>query len=101
MIFLRRIVPGAADDSYGVEVARMAGLPNSVINRARKLLQQLEAGKVEEKPKPAVPETDQITMEDIVARSILAQLEKAAPEAMTPIEAMNFLYKLKRMTEHE
>ena len=101
MIFLRRIVPGAADQSYGVEVARMAGLPNSVVSRARKLLQELEAGKVEEKPMEPLPQADQLTMLDIVARTILSQLENVAPEAMTPIEAMNFLYKLKRMSEHE
>ncbi len=44
MIFLRKIVPGAADESYGVEVANLAGLPGSVITRARQLLQELEAG---------------------------------------------------------
>ena len=42
MIFLRKIVPGATDDSYGVEVAKLAGLPNTVITRARQILQELE-----------------------------------------------------------
>lgn len=44
--FLRRIVRGAADDSYGVEVAKLAGLPASVINRAKLVLKELECGKM-------------------------------------------------------
>ena len=44
IVFLRKIVPGAADDSYGVEVARLAGLPDKVVSRARELLRALESG---------------------------------------------------------
>src|SRR5699024_8333590 len=43
MIFLRKIVPGATDDSYGIEVAKLAGIPNAVISRAREILAELEA----------------------------------------------------------
>lgn len=41
--FLRKIVPGGVDESYGIEVAKLAGLPNKIINRAKELLEQLEA----------------------------------------------------------
>lgn len=43
--FLRRIVPGGADDSYGIEVAKLAGIPQSVISRAKEILKDLEHGK--------------------------------------------------------
>ncbi len=95
MIFLRKIVPGATDDSYGVEVAKLAGLPSAVINRARDILQELEAGE------PADPVIrvmdDQVSMLDLSAQQVRDALEKLTPETLTPIEAMNELYKLKRM----
>ena len=51
-IFLRKIVPGAADDSYGIEVAKLAGIPDRVITRAREILKELESG-APETAKPA------------------------------------------------
>ncbi len=100
MIFLRKIVPGAADDSYGVEVAKLAGLPNAVITRAREILAELEAtGNV--KPAAAAPqeEADQISMLDLRSQQVCAALEAITVETLTPIEAMNELYKLKRMLQ--
>ena len=97
MIFLRKIVPGATDDSYGVEVARLAGLPNAVITRARELLKELET---REGPAPrAVQEEpeDQISMLDLRAQQVCQVLASLTPETLTPIEAMNELYKLKKM----
>ena len=97
MIFLRKIVPGATDDSYGIEVAKLAGIPSSVINRAREILEELEAGKGEVVyTKPTEPE-DQISMLDLRGQDICAALEKLTLETLTPIEAMNELYKLKKM----
>ncbi len=96
MIFLRKIVPGAADDSYGVEVAKLAGLPNAVVNRAREILQELEAGSPQIQTVPAQAD-DQISMLDLHAQQVCDALEKLSVETMTPIEAMNELYKLKRM----
>jgi len=97
MIFLRKIVPGATDDSYGVEVARLAGLPAAVISRARELLKELET---REGPAPvlrqAEPE-DQISMLDLRAQQVCDALCALTPETLTPIEAMNELYKLKKM----
>ena len=98
MIFLRKIVPGATDDSYGIEVAKLAGLPNSVISRARAILAELEAQDGAPKAKPAVVEQDdQMSMLDLRSNQVAAALESLSVETLTPIEAMNELYKLKQM----
>jgi len=100
MIFLRKIVPGATDDSFGVDVANLAGLPNPVISRAREILQELETeGKPQPKVIPAEPEDDQISMLDLRSQQVCAALEGLSVETLTPIEAMNELYKLKKMLE--
>ena len=100
MIFLRKIIPGATDDSFGVEVAKLAGLPGPVINRAREILQELET---EGKPQPKVvrsaPEDDQISMLDLRSQQVCDALASVSVETLTPIEAMNELYKLKKMLE--
>ena len=99
MIFLRKIVPGATDDSFGVEVAKLAGLPNSVVSRARQILEELES----QDPKPQVvvsrEEDDQVSMIDLTGQQICAALEAISVETLTPIEAMNELYKLKKMLQ--
>jgi DNA mismatch repair protein MutS len=100
MIFLRKIVPGSTDDSYGIEVAKLAGLPAGVIARAREILRDLE----ENKAAPAVetrkaPEEDQVSMEDLRARQIQDTLANISVETLTPIEAMNTLYQLRRMLD--
>jgi DNA mismatch repair protein MutS len=97
MIFLRKIVPGATDDSFGVEVAKLAGLPNTVVTRARQILAELES----KEPKAAMiakaePE-DQISMLDLTGQQVCAALSAISVETLTPIEAMNELYKLKKM----
>ncbi len=98
MIFLRKIVPGATDDSFGIEVAKLAGIPNAVISRAREILEQLEAGDGKRAPAPAAaPAEDQISMLDLRAQQVCAALEVITVETLTPIEAMNELYKLKKM----
>ena len=100
MIFLRKIVPGATDDSFGVEVAKLAGLPNGVINRAREILQELET---EGKPQPKILQTapmdDQMSMLDLRSQQVSDVLSAISVETLTPIEAMNELYKLKKMLE--
>ena len=98
MIFLRKIVPGGADRSYGVEVAKLAGLPEKVVTRARAILKELEAGGGV--PVQAVPaETDQMSMMDLDAVSIREKLAAISVETLTPIEAMNVLYQLKQMIQ--
>ena len=98
MIFLRKIVPGGADRSYGVEVAKLAGLPDKVVNRARTILKELEKG-APAAPVQAAPADDQISMMDMDAVSIRNKLEAISVETLTPIEAMNILYQLKQMIQ--
>jgi len=100
MIFLRKIVPGATDDSFGVEVAKLAGLPGGVVNRAREILQELES---QDGARPAkvhqVEPDDQISMLDLTSQQVCQALSAISVETLTPIEAMNELYKLKKMLE--
>ncbi|MCD7859395.1 MAG: DNA mismatch repair protein MutS [Firmicutes bacterium] len=96
MVFLRKIVPGATDDSYGVDVAKLAGLPSPVIRRAREILEELE----QERPAPAesAPRTDeQVSLRDLSAQQVCAALGNLSVETLTPIEAMNELYRLKKL----
>ena len=98
MIFLRKIVPGATDDSYGVEVAKLAGLPNAVITRARELLKQLQEQDGHRVVRNVLPEQDdQISMQDLTDLQIREILHNISIETLTPIEAMNELYKLKKI----
>jgi len=99
MIFLRKIVPGATDDSYGIEVAKLAGIPNVVISRAREILSELETeGAVSAPAAPKEPE-DQVSMLDLTGQQIIAALSGITVETLTPIEAMNELYKLKKLLD--
>ena len=107
VVFLHEVAKGAADRSYGVQVARLAGLPEAVVNRARDVLHQLEAGETsgkadkliddlplfsvvlqQEKPKPQAPAKD-------------SELAKAvagiSPDELTPREALDLIYKLKEL----
>ncbi len=98
IIFLRRIVRGGADDSYGVEVAKLAGVPDSVIARAKDVLAELVslAGKPQAYRAPAVDDEPQISLGDGVAEELLTELQNIELDALTPIESMNVLYKLKQ-----
>lgn len=96
MIFLRRIVPGATDDSFGIEVAKLAGLPAGVVNRAREILAELENGTVPAAP-AAPKEDDQVSMADLSGQQVTAALRAVNVETLTPIEAMNELYRLKKL----
>ena len=96
-IFLRKIVPGATDDRYGIEVAKLAGLPNTVITRAREILAELESGKGEVVYAKAAEPDDQISMLDLRSQQVADALSSLSVETLTPIEAMNELYKLKQM----
>ena len=95
IVFLRRIVPGAADDSYGVEVAKLAGLPEKVVSRARQLLRDLESGAPVRTVEVAA--SDQISITSMENDALRKRLEAMNVETMTPIEAMNALFELKQM----
>ena len=98
LIFLRKIVPGAADDSYGIEVAKLAGVPNSVIDRAKQCLQELveQQGIPAAAPAASAPASDQISFSDIQADEIREILRKTDLNTLTPLEAMNLLFTLQR-----
>ena len=99
MIFLRKIVPGAADDSYGIEVAKLAGIPNVVITRAREILAELEAEGSAPAPAAVKEPDDQVSMMDLTGQQVIAALSSITVETLTPIEAMNELYKLKKLLD--
>lgn len=97
IIFLRKIVPGGADDSYGVEVAKLAGLPPQVVSRARAILKSLEDGApTAATAAPPTPD-DQISLDDLGGAEIRRRLEAVTVETLTPIEALNLLYALKQL----
>ena len=94
LIFLRKIVPGGADRSYGIEVAKLAGLPNEVVKRANVILKELEqGGAYQAKPRE---ETEQVSLDAIGEAEVLAAIRRAQPDTMSPIEAMQLLYELKQ-----
>lgn len=97
--FLRRIVPGGADDSYGIEVSRLAGVPDWIIKRARQVLNQLEEGRIVSpaKKKPTEGASSQISFEAIVPSAVEEALRKTDVNTLTPIEALNKLYEMKEM----
>lgn len=93
IIFLRRIVPGGTDRSYGVHVARLAGLPKKVLERSEELLKEYDNdnGHVQQTAAAAAPDN---MMGSLFGSSIANELLKLDVMSMTPIEAMSALYKL-------
>ena len=96
IIFLRKIVRGGADQSYGIEVAKLAGVPQKVINRAKKILEELETGSGVQVPVQKPREEEQISLGDMAGQEILNQLRLTEVNTLTPIEAMNLLFEWKR-----
>jgi DNA mismatch repair protein MutS len=106
VVFLHEVVPGAADRSYGIQVAKLAGLPPAVVERARILLAELEKSE-REKPVAAILDdlplfarTIRAAPEPPQARpdEVRAELARIDPDEMTPREALEALYRLKRIT---
>ena len=101
--FLRRIIPGGADDSYGIEVAKLAGLPDWIIKRAKEILKELTSGKTDDKEtfaniSPHNNEDDmQLNLLDTASTAVTDKLKSVDVNTLTPIEAMNLLYELKNM----
>ncbi len=94
VIFLRKILPGSADDSYGIEVASLAGVPSEVIRRAKETLKELEEKMPVEKKR--VSHEEELPMLSGIKDSIIDQLKGINPDALTPIEALGKLYELTR-----
>jgi DNA mismatch repair protein MutS len=103
--FLRRVEPGAADRSYGIEVAKLAGLPNEVVVRAREVLAEHESserrlsghltpGAASERERPT-----QLTIFTPLSQPVLEKLREVDLNRLTPLEALNLLAELKRQIE--
>ena len=94
IIFLRRIVRGGTDESYGIEVAKLAGVPETVIKRAKVILKEvLEKGLIHYKPMPT-QDNSQLSLESVTANEIFEELKAIDADTLTPIEAMKILYEL-------
>ena len=104
VIFLHEVVKGAADRSYGVQVARLAGLPDAVITRARTVLDALEAGereggrqrmRIDDLPLFRVPPSPRTVA--AVASGVETRLKGIMPDSLTPMDALKLVYDLKAM----
>jgi DNA mismatch repair protein MutS len=99
IIFLRKIVKGPTDDSYGIEVSKLAGVPNEVVKRAKVILNEIieQGGPV----KPVISNknapTMEMSIEDIGVYEIADRVKKIDINTLTPIEAMNFIFELKKL----
>lgn len=95
VVFLRKIIKGAADDSYGIEVAHLAGVPETVVNRAKQVL----AGLIESSSRPAVKhkaEEDNISFEALNEARVIERIKSVDINTLTPYEAITLLYELKK-----
>ena len=99
IVFLRKIVRGAADDSYGIEVAKLAGVPKEVTKRAKEILETLEAGGIQKKERTTEPSDDDFALSfDNISESEVAEKLRAVDiNTLTPLEAINLIYELKKM----
>jgi len=105
IIFLRKIVRGGADESYGIEVAKLAGLPKVVIDRAHEILKQLEEADLSKKElrqrknkKPLEGQIDIFEYDNFNRRyeELVNEIKNIDVTTITPIEALNILYKLQQ-----
>ena len=110
IIFLRRIVEGGTNRSYGIQVARLAGLPDAVVARAREVLANLETGELDEKGMPRLArskekrgehERNQLNLFGVKDGQLYRELLSLNPDQLTPLEAIKLLYQWKKMMEEE
>ena len=111
VVFLRRIIAGSADKSYGIHVARLAGLPKSVTQRAQTILdglesqhareEKLEAAKTAEMPETQAEPAAEELMGSLFSSSLSDELLAMDVMTMTPLEAMNELYRLQNQAKRE
>ena len=103
VIFLRKIIEGPADESYGIYVAKLAGVPNTVVNRAKKILnkleQQSEAKKVKENTTKVVEDNLQVNLFNYKLAEVGRMLDKMCLDELSAKEALDALYKLKEKME--
>lgn len=102
--FLRKIIPGEADKSYGIHVARLAGLPQSVIGRAEKVLSKIEREQTgaslendqNSKAVSEASETQQLDLDSVKEQEVIRKLKMLNIDTLTPLEALNFLFSAKQ-----
>ena len=99
IIFLRKIVKGPTDDSYGIEVSKLAGVPNEVVKRARAILAEMTEG-AEPKARTSKMQESipmEMSIEDVSVYEAAERIKKVDINTLTPIEAMNFIFELKKL----
>jgi DNA mismatch repair protein MutS len=102
IVFLRKVAPGAADRSYGIEVAKLAGLPNEVIDRAREVLAEHESAEQQvtgHLAPGAEPRSTQLTIFTPLSEPVLERLRALDLNRLTPLDALNLLAELKRQID--
>jgi DNA mismatch repair protein MutS len=105
IVFLRKVEPGSADKSYGIEVARLAGLPTNVIERAREILARHEqsertlSARLESRPESEEARAVQLTIFTPLNAEVVRALENADLDNLKPIEALNLLAELKKQIQ--
>lgn len=108
VLFLRKLVPGGSEHSFGIHVAKMAGIPSRVVQRAGEILKQLEssrasAGKAsvkEDSPKKSSDNDLQLSffqLDDPVLEQVREQIQKADIDNLTPVQALNMLHEIKKV----
>ncbi|MFC1946667.1 DNA mismatch repair protein MutS [Chloroflexota bacterium] len=104
VIFLRKILPGGVDKSYGIHVAQLAGLPKQVVNRANEVLDELESAGSQKAPSTRRNSTKNEVTEQISffgqKSPIIDEIKELDIESLTPLEALNKLYELQKRAEH-
>ena len=97
IIFLRKIVEGGTDESYGIHVAKLAGVPNNVVKRANKILNSLEKGdvKIKESKEDKKQVEGQMDLYNLQFADIAHELDKVNLNELTPIDALNTLVRMK------
>ncbi|WP_456297864.1 DNA mismatch repair protein MutS [Anaerovirgula multivorans] len=103
IVFLRKVIEGSADKSYGIQVAKLAGLPTAVIGRAQKILMDLEKNDlakhdivIKENPLQGNVNNQQLNFLDIDNEEIISQIKALNLMETTPIESLNILYRLQK-----
>ncbi len=99
LIFLRKIVRGAADDSYGIEVALLAGVPNTVINRAKDILKETEKGEKTVVKYSEKSFDNEISFDTISNNEVIDKIKGIDLNTTTPIEALGVLFDLKKLVQ--
>jgi DNA mismatch repair protein MutS len=96
IVFLHSIEPGAASKSYGIDVAKLAGLPSVVIERARRILRQHEKQERQSVQVETAPEPMQLTIFTPLSQRIVDRIESLDVNALTPLQALNLLEELQQ-----